>query len=462
MLRDKAVELKLRRTKGHDDARELNTDEPITDKGTIAGHTPKHRHAMKRRTTPESKISAAGPRKRARQWNTPLPSSRMDSSTAPAPYHPSLTPITSAHRPSCLAKERLRLWRPTNARSTTDEHGQRTALSEQDVARIEELLENTWSASTREAYGAGLLTYHVFCDRKGIAEEQRTPTSLLLIESFIATLAGAYSGKTISNYVSGVRAWHILHGIPWTVKSPELDAAIKAADVVTPPSSKLKKRSPFLPAHIERVREQLNTNIPLDAAVFACLTTTFYAAARLGEFTVQRLDDFRMDLHAKPADVRHEVDQNNLRITIIRLPKTKTTALGEDVYWAKQDGPSDPEEAWCNHLRVNDPPPSAHIFAYKHKNTHRPLTRTAFLKRVNEAARGAGLDPFRGHSLRIGATLMYMLRGLSFELVKTKGRWSSDAFQLYLRDHAQIMAPYMQANPALHDSVLRIALPPVR
>ncbi|KDQ09411.1 hypothetical protein BOTBODRAFT_117206, partial [Botryobasidium botryosum FD-172 SS1] len=91
-----------------------------------------------------------------------------------------------------------------------------------------------------------------------------------------------------------------------------------------------------------------------------------------------------------------------------------------------------------------------------------PLTRTRFLQRLSEAIKSAGLDPLQGHGIRIGSTLMYLLRGLSFKAVKTMGRWASNAFQLYLRKHAQILAPYIQANPILNEAFARIALPPVR
>ncbi|KAJ7223915.1 hypothetical protein C8J57DRAFT_955046, partial [Mycena rebaudengoi] len=56
----------------------------------------------------------------------------------------------------------------------------------------------------------------------------------------------------------------------------------------------------------------------------------------------------------------------------------------------------------------------------------------------------------QGHGIRIGASLLYLLRGVPFDVVKTLGRWASDAFLLYLRKHAQIMAPYIQANPGIH------------
>jgi hypothetical protein len=56
-------------------------------------------------------------------------------------------------------------------------------------------------------------------------------------------------------------------------------------------------------------------------------------------------------------------------------------------------------------------------------------------------------------SLRIGATLEYLLRGVPFEAMKGIGRRSSDSFSKYLRKHAQILAPYVQANPDLHQKI---------
>ncbi|KAG2072798.1 hypothetical protein BDR04DRAFT_976873, partial [Suillus decipiens] len=52
------------------------------------------------------------------------------------------------------------------------------------------------------------------------------------------------------------------------------------------------------------------------------------------------------------------------------------------------------------------------------------------------------------HAIRISATLEYLLCHVPFDVVKTMGRWeASDAFQCYLREHAQILAPYPQATP---------------
>lgn len=64
----------------------------------------------------------------------------------------------------------------------------------------------------------------------------------------------------------------------------------------------------------------------------------------------------------------------------------------------------------------------------------------------------------KAHSLHMGATLEYLLRDLSFEIAKIKGRWNS--FAKYLQCHAQVMAPFVQANPreleALHSIIANL------
>lgn len=158
----------------------------------------------------------------------------------------------------------------------------------------------------------------------------------------------------------------------------------------------------------------------------------------------------------------HERDRNGLSVTVLRLPRTKTSLQGEDIYWAKQAGPTDPEEALDNHRRVNQPPENKHLFSYRTNKGHQPLTKRKLIERLAKAAKAANLDPLQGHGIRIGSTLEYLLRGMPFDVMKTKGRWASDAFLTYLRKHALILAPYIQAVPQVHEAFVRYTMPPVR
>lgn len=332
-------------------------------------------------------------------------------------------------------------------------------LSEQDLSRVFEVMAGSWAESTREAYGSGLLVYHVFCDTRSIPEDQRAPASSVLIAAFIASLAGSHSGSSISNYLYGIRAWHTLHGAKWHLNDTEMAAVLKGADKMAPASSKRKKRRPYTVQLITAIRSRLNLEDPLDAAVFACLATCFYAVARVGEFTVPRLDAFDPERHVTTAHLRRDSNRNGVEVMVLHVPRTKVAPVeGEDVFWARQEGLSDPYHALDNHLLVNHPPPDQHLFAYRFKNSYRALTKHAFIKRLATAARAAGEEPLQGHGIRIGATLEFLLRGVPFEAMKVLGRWASDAFTLYLRKHAQIMAPFVQANPELHEDLTRLAL----
>lgn len=136
---------------------------------------------------------------------------------------------------------------------------------------------------------------------------------------------------------------------------------------------------------------------------------------------------------------------------------------GEELSWAQQEGPTDPLSSLNQHFKVNEPRPEDPLFAYKDGSRRsKHLTKSKFLERLHKAAIDADLDPCKGHGIRIGATLEYLLRGLSFETVKSMGRWKGDSFTLYLRKHAQIMAPYIQAVPAIQEQILRITMPRVR
>jgi hypothetical protein len=72
-----------------------------------------------------------------------------------------------------------------------------------DITHIQDIMCHAWAESTHKTYGSGLLVFHVYCDSCSIPEEDRTPASSTLISTFIAVIAGSYSGKTITKYIFG-------------------------------------------------------------------------------------------------------------------------------------------------------------------------------------------------------------------------------------------------------------------
>jgi hypothetical protein len=323
---------------------------------------------------------------------------------------------------------------------------------------------NSLRPSTRATYGAGLLAFHTFCDDRGIPDSQRAPVDSLTIQSFVATLAGIYRASSITNYVAAVRAWHLIHGVAWNIGGPEMETVMKGAKAMAPQSSAKEKREPMTVSYIEKLYPQFSDNDPLDVAVFACLTSAFWATARLGELTVRTLKTFDPHTDVKRSDLGEKKDRNGLEVTTIHVPRTKASPIqGEDLYWAKQTGGSDPKSALEKHLALNNPPQDFHLFGFKRNGKMVPLTKRIFQSRLSTAAEKAKLPELKGHSIRIGSTLEYLLRGLPFDVMKVKGRWNSDAFHEYIRDHARVLAPYMQSSPPdTNDQFIRIAIPSAR
>ena len=196
----------------------------------------------------------------------------------------------------CLARDCLCLWKPAPQASYLQD-SQASGLSEQDLLHIFNMTSNAWAKSTCKAYSSGILAYHVHCNHRSIPEHLWAPASHSLVASFVSSLASLYSGSTISNYVQGLHAWHVLHGMPWKLNSMELEALVKGANCLALASSRRKKCLPYTPECMTAIRSKLHVGHPFDAAVWACLTTCFYAAAHVGKFTVPQLSSFNPSFH---------------------------------------------------------------------------------------------------------------------------------------------------------------------
>ncbi|KAI0037347.1 hypothetical protein FA95DRAFT_1459614, partial [Auriscalpium vulgare] len=267
------------------------------------------------------------------------------------PYPPHLTPQPSNFRPHCYARDRVQRWLPPVGVRRAD-----LGLSDEALRRTTEALVHGWEVSTLEVYGAGLLTLHVWCDHAQIHEDARAPASSELIEAFMAALIGIYLHHSISNIVSGIRAWHVLHKLPWQLDAPRYDLMMRAAQAETTKEHRRPPRDPYTVDTLVALFPHFNLATSLDAAVWACATTLFYSVSRTGEFTVPAIARFDPAKHISAARVKPETDRQGRAVMSFALPSTKTKPhTGETVQWARQSGVTDPEAALKNHLAVNVP-----------------------------------------------------------------------------------------------------------
>ena len=115
------------------------------------------------------------------------------------------------------------------------------SLSRAEQDQVKEMMLHMWEEDTRVSYGAGLLMWHCFYNGKGAPEEGRALATQVLLLVFIVYLASTYSGRMIVGYLSRVRAWHILHGLPWALEDNKMTTMLQAVEKLMPSTSRKKK-----------------------------------------------------------------------------------------------------------------------------------------------------------------------------------------------------------------------------
>ncbi|KIK75586.1 hypothetical protein PAXRUDRAFT_172377 [Paxillus rubicundulus Ve08.2h10] len=113
-------------------------------------------------------------------------------------------------------------------------------------------------------------------------------------------------------------------------------------------------------------------------------------------------------------------DQNGLPVIKFSLPVTECAPEGEDMQCAPQTSCiTDLEVAIQNHFHINPTPPNAHLFAWKHpKSSLHPLSQNQVTLQIMAITRLCNLSNLKGHSLCIGGTLSYLLKGVPFNVAK--------------------------------------------
>ena len=216
---------------------------------------------------------------------------------------------------------------------------------------------------------------------------------------------------------------------------------------------------------IKIICTHLDLDDPCDMVIFACMVVVFYCVASLGEFMVKTIRDFDASKHVACYNTGALCDPSDHPVLQFVLPSTKYEPVnGKTVQCAPQPGcVTDPEAALRNHLQVSPGPAGTHLFAWRHpKGGLCPLSKTQFTMHIASIVKHCSLANLQGHSLRIRGTLFYLLKGTPFDVVKVIGQWAGDTFTLYLRNHALVLTPFLQADKHLLDNFSCITMPLVR
>lgn len=274
--------------------------------------------------------------------------------------------------------------------------------------------------------------------------------------AYAGALAGIYSGGAARSKVAGVRFWHERNALHWA-GSERLKRILKGVDRCAPPESRRPPRPAVTEAMLDEALDRLHPTRPFDVCCAAALLVIFWGQMRIGEaLSATRSFDYNALPTVACAKLRHDAGGRAEQITsAVWLPRTKVDRDGAWVWLARHH--NDPSFALQEHLRVNRLTDDDPLFAYRHDRTDDvvPLTRGAFLSRLNEIWSAAGMQRVTGHCFRIGGTTALLRAGVDPQVVKIAGRWRSDSFLRYWRAVDEIIASHVDLcevywSPTVH------------
>ena len=115
---------------------------------------------------------------------------------------------------------------------------------------------------------------------------------------------------------------------------------------------------------------------------------------------------------------------------IIKCSKTGPSRKGCFIFLGCGSFPLCPVVSLLNYLHLRGPG-AGPLFVYRDGT---PLSRSRLSSFLQTTLQSAGVPgKFSGHSFRIGAATTAATRGVPDHLIKTMGRWSSEACLLYVR-----------------------------
>ena len=252
---------------------------------------------------------------------------------------------------------------------------------------------------------------------------------------FVSYLSDRIKASSIKVYLAGIRSLHIENGF----KNP-LENCLRLERVIRgtkrEQGSSVRPRLPITITILSRIQSLLDPENYSDSLFWAACCLGFFGFLRCGEFTTSS-GSFAPSTDLSLDDV--QVDRTiNPTVLLLRIKASKTDQFrkGHTVRIGATGAKICPIRALMSflHLRGSGPGP-----LLRHE-TGEALSRQTFLSWLQSSLALLGIEGnYSGHSFRIGAATTAATVGIPDHLIKTMGRWLSDAYQLYIRTPSVVL-----------------------
>ena len=226
------------------------------------------------------------------------------------------------------------------------------------------------------------------------------------------------SHKTLKVYLCGIRLWHIEEGFEDPTSDPLLQLVCRGIRRMQ--GDRCRTRLPItinLLRTLKRELQQSHYSLAEQRMLWSAFTLAFYGFLRASEY-----------LNLQWSDISH-----NNRITInLRQSKTDPFRKGHQIFIYPTNTSTCPFRAFLLYIpfssktTASDPLFMAGRFA--------PLTQASLNKALRTLLNRAGLDQsqYASHSFRIGAATTAAAARIPVWMIKSLGRWTSNAYLCYI------------------------------
>ena len=288
------------------------------------------------------------------------------------------------------------------------------------------LLLNTLARNTRATYNSGTTAFIKFCIHYRYLSSSGSilPASETTVLLFTTYLSQRVRPSTIKVYLAAVRNLHIQCGFPSpTDKSVLIPRILRGIKRIY--GTDRRPRLPITPNILLLFHRHLNIEWQDHMVLWTAMLVAFFGFLRSAELLALRTADIQSSI---------QPPSSSFPIYIITIHSSKTDPFRQGC--SVRLAPSGhhllcPARALHNllsHLSITSDSP---LFTL---SSGSPLSRHTLNSAISMLASYCNLNPvsFSSHSFRIGAATTAATNGLPDSLIKTLGRWSSDAYQSYI------------------------------
>ena len=307
-------------------------------------------------------------------------------------------------------------------------------------AECQQLLKEGLAPTTRSTYSSGQKRFIEFCTHLGKLgpDGSPCPAEEWTLCLFVTHLAQSVQHSTIKVYLSAVRALHIERGLPDPlVDCFRLQRVLRG--VKRSRGDAKSVRHPVTDHTLLIIFKALDMNIPDHRMFWAACNLAYFGFLRSSEFTVPNLASFSKESHLSLADIAIDSYESPSCLRLhLKASKTDPFRKGCFIHIGKGNFPLCAIHSLMTYLNDRGDKEGP-LFLYQDGRSLSRASLTDWLRRILSAAGVPGT--FSSHSFRIGAATVAARNGIPDHLIQALGRWSSNAYQLYIPSPSESLAP---------------------